>query len=332
MSNQLNSALPYLIKAVEEAAISAAEVAGSGNKTKSDQAATEAMRQVLNQSPVKIKVVIGEGERDQAPMLYIGEELGGRSSRGSKESLVIAVDPLENTNASAKDTLNAITVLAAASEGGLLGAPDIYMEKFVVGSEAAGAIKLDEPVVSNLERIAKKKAKNVTELKVVILDRERHAALIKSVRQAGARIRLIADGDVLGAISALVPDSGVDALIGTGAAPEGVIAAAAVRCLGGQMQARFVTNIEEETGQTVKAGQFETGKVYGEKELAPGEDLVVVFTGVTGGQFIDRVRFQPSAVQTETILLSTGPKVGNNIRKIKSYHLRQNGEALPFLS
>lgn len=313
--------LPYLQEAVEAAAVAAAEVAGSGDKTKSDQAATTAMRNALNKVPGKIKVVIGEGVRDQAPMLYIGEELGQNRSLAEEETVVIAVDPLENTKAAAKDLPNAITVLAASTGKGLFSAPDIYMEKLVVGPALAGSVDITKPVEVNLETMAQTKGVKIKDLEIVILDRERHQELIERVSKSGAKIRLIADGDILGGLSTLVPNARVDALMGVGAAPEGVITAAAVKALGGEMQAKFVTREEEESGKLVGAGDLETDRVYRESDLASGDNLVFVFSAVTQTEIVAGVSFFSGGAQTETFLLTQGPLLGKKIAKIKTLHL-----------
>src|SRR6059036_3050611 len=232
------------LRVTEAAAIAAARTMGQGDRKYADQVAVEAMREVMDTVPMRGRVVIGEGERDEAPMLYIGEEVGGGVGAGEEiaescPEVDIAVDPLEGTNLCALGLNDAIAVLAAAERGGLLHAPDIYMEKIVVGPTARGAIHLDAPVAENLRNIAAAFGRKVSDLTIVVLDRERHQQLIADIREAGARIRLIGDGDLSAGIAAAVRGTGVHAVMGTGGAPEGVITAAAMRCLGGEIQARL---------------------------------------------------------------------------------------------
>src|SRR5436853_1792112 len=233
-----------LLRVVEQAAIASARTMGTGDRHKADQAATEAMRQVMDHVPMDGTIVIGEGERDAAPMLYIGEKVGAavHNSEYHYPAVDIAVDPLEGTNLCATGAPNAIAVLAASEKGGLLHAPDIYMEKIVVGPSCKGAIDLDAPVIDNIRAIARRLNRDKEDLVVIVLDRPRHQKLIEDIRAAGARIRLISDGDLSAGISAAVVGAGVHAVMGTGGAPEGVLTAAALRCLNGEMLARLVVS------------------------------------------------------------------------------------------
>lgn len=290
------------LKVTQNAAIAAAKAAGLGDKKYADKCATEAMRKAFNLIPFEGKVVIGEGERDKAPMLYIGEQLGDRSQKDLPK-VDIAVDPLENTNATAKALPNAIAVMAASEKKGLLGAPDCYMEKLVVGPKAVGKVDITAPVEENLKNLAQASGKKVTDLQIVVLDRERHKDLITRIRKVGARVKLIPDGDILGGLSAIVPGTGIDALMGIGAAPEGVITAAAVYCLGGEMQARFVTSKEEESGRIISAEGLEPEKVYKTRDLVSGHQVLFCCTGVTGGDVVTGVKFLKGGIKTQSLLL-----------------------------
>lgn len=292
-----------LAHATEVGAMAAARMSGRGDKNLADQAAVEAIRQYLNTVDFAGRVVIGEGERDQAPMLYIGEELGLKQSGKQQQVLDIAVDPLENTNATAAGLWNAISVLTAAEPGGLLHAPDMYMEKLVVGKEAAGKVDLDAPAGVNLRAIARALDRKVADLVVVVLDRERHEQLIKEIRKAGARIKLILDGDLSGGMAAVVRGTGVHALMGIGAAPEGVMTGAAVKILGGEMQARFWPKDKQEIDRLRRMGGDEK-KVYRETDLASGKRLIFAATGVTDGDLLKGVRFFGGGVRTHSLVLS----------------------------
>jgi len=295
------------LKVTQEAAIAAAKTAGLGDKKYADKCATEAMRKAFNAIPFKGKVVIGEGERDKAPMLYIGEKLGERSQKNLAE-IDIAVDPLENTNAAAKALPNAISVMAASEKGGLLGAPDIYMEKLVVGPKATEKIDITAPVEENLKNLAKTLGKKVTDLRIVILERDRHQDLITRIRKVGSKVKLIPDGDILGGLSAIVPNTGVDALMGIGAAPEGVITAAAVFCLGGEIQARFVVSKEEESGRIVSAQGLDTKRVYKTRDLISGNQVLFCCTGVTDGDVVQGVKFLEGEVETQSLVIYKNQK------------------------
>jgi fructose-1,6-bisphosphatase II len=296
---------PIIIRATEEAAIACAATMGYGDNKHSDKVATEAMRRVLNQLPVHGRVVIGEGERDEAPMLFIDEELGDKSS---PIKIDIAVDPLEGTNLCAKGQPNAICVMAATEEGGLMHAPDIYMEKIIVGPAGGGDdIDLDAPVKENLKVIAKAYGREVKELTIVVLDRDRHEDLINDIRKAGAKIKLIGDGDLSGAVAASIRGSGVHAVMGIGGAPEGVLSAAALKCLGGVILGRFTTLKPEQRKRAIKMGvDFE--KVYNTEDLCPGQDVLFAATGVTDGDILWGVRPWGNGVRLFTISMSYADK------------------------
>src|ERR671935_3019385 len=260
------------LRVVEQAAIACAHTMGLGDRHKSDQVAVETMRRVLDTVPIDGTIVIGEGERDEAPMLYIGEKVGTGVKGGKREvpQVDIAVDPLEGTNLCATGAPNAIAVLAASNEGGLLHAPDLYMEKLVVGPSSKHAIHLDAPVEDNLNAIAKCLGRDVEDLVVIVLDRPRHEKLIEDIRATGARIRLIGDGDLSAGISAAVVGTGVHAVMGTGGAPEGVLTAAALRCLNGQILGRLVIKDEAQGERFKSMGISDAKKVYTTTDLAPG--------------------------------------------------------------
>jgi fructose-1,6-bisphosphatase II len=289
-----------LSHATEVGAIGAARAAGFGDKKAADRAAVKQMRQFFNSVDFRGRIVIGEGERDEAPMLYIGEELG----TGKGMAIDIAVDPLENTNATATLGPSAIAVLAASERGGLFHAPDMYMEKLIVGTEAAGKVHLDEKPKKNLQAIAKGLNRDVRDLVVVILDRPRNEELVAKVREAGARVKLVLDGDLLPGIAACMRGTGVHAVMGIGAAPEGVMTAAGVRCLKGEMQGRFwPKNKEEEERLTKMGGKLK--RVYSHQELASGKNIVFCATGVTNGDILKGVRFFGGGARTHTLVMST---------------------------
>src|SRR5690242_591678 len=261
-----------MLRVVEDAALASARTMGMGDRHGSDQAAVESMRRCLDTLAIDGTIVIGEGERDEAPMLYIGEKVGSRNH--DKPMVVdIAVDPLEGTNLCATGAGGAITVLAAAERGGLLHAPDCYMEKIVVGPAAKGSVDLDAPVKQNLKSIARRLQRGVDDLVVVVLDRPRHKQLIADIREAGARIRLIADGDLSAGIAAAVAGTGVHAVMGSGGAPEGVLTAAALQCLNGEILGRLVVKDEAQAERMKAMGIHDAGKIYTTKELAPGKNL-----------------------------------------------------------
>ena len=322
------------IRVTEQAAIAAARTMGLGERRHSDQVAVEAMRREMDTLPMDGRVVIGEGERDKAPMLYVGEELGLLRGQDGAAAVDIAVDPLEGTNLCATGSPDAIAVLAASERGGLLHAPDVYMEKIVVGPTARGHIHIDAPVVENLRNIASAFARKVTDLTVVVLDRPRHAQLIADIRSAGARIRLISDGDLSAGISAAVRGTGVHAVMGTGGAPEGVITAAAMRCLGGEIQARFSPEDagddkrEEQVERLKKLGFTDLNKIYRTEELAPGNEILFSSTGVTDGELLRGVRFFGGGSRTTTLFMSLSRKI---IRFVDTIHREQVTTPVRFL-
>jgi fructose-1,6-bisphosphatase II len=302
------------VRVTEMAAIASARLMGRGGKDESDQAAVDAMRRAFDALHIDGTVVIGEGERDEAPMLYIGEKVGKRDE--GAPAVDIALDPLEGTNLCAYGRPGAVSVVAMAGKGDLLNAPDIYMEKLAVGPKARGSIDLRRTPTENLRAIAERMKVYVEDLTVVILDRERHADLIKEVRSAGARIRLIEDGDVAGAISTCFEETGVDVLMGIGGAPEGVISAAAVRCVGGDMQGRLVPRNQEEIVRAKKMGITDITKIYDAEELAKG-DVMFAATGVTSGDFLKGVRFFGGGCETHSVVMRS--KTGT-VRFVQSVH------------
>ena len=313
------------LEVVERAAIACARTMGQGDRHGSDQVAVEAMRETLDKVPIDGRVVIGEGERDEAPMLYIGERVGlaHTASGGIVGPLVeidIAVDPLEGTNLCATGSPNAIAVLAAAERGGLLHAPDLYMEKIVVGPSSKHAVNLDASVADNLGAIAECLGRRVQDLVVVVLDRSRHERLIAEIRETGARIQLIGDGDLSAGISAAVRGSGVHAVIGTGGAPEGVLVAAAMRCLNGEILARLVVDTPEKEERCRAMGITDMNRVYRSTDLASGTQLVFAATGVTDGTLMKGVRFFGDGVRTSSLVMQTTPR---RIQFIDTLRLRE---------
>jgi fructose-1,6-bisphosphatase class II len=314
------------LRVVERAAIACAQTMGQGDGMTSDRAAVEAMRAELDSVPIDGTIVIGEGERDKAPMLFIGEKVGianlspgEQRARGIVE-VDIAVDPLEGTNLCSTGADNAIAVLAASERGGLLHAPDLYMEKLVVGPGSKQAVHLDAPVGQNLQAIARCLGRTVGDLVVVVLERERHEWLIEEIRSAGARIRLIPDGDLSAGIAAAVVGSGVHAVMGTGGAPEGVLTAAAMRCLNGEIFARLVVRNPQDEARCRAMGIKDTGRVYTAKDLASGDSIIFAATGVTDGTLMKGVRFFGDGTRTSSIVMQTRP---HRIRFIDSIHVKQ---------
>src|SRR5579863_3602216 len=273
------------VRVTEAAALSASRLMGRGDEKAADQAAVDAMRQALNGLTIDGTVVIGEGERDEAPMLYIGEKVG----TGQGPKIDIALDPLEGTTITAKGGANALAVIAMAEAGGFLNAPDVYMDKIAIGGGLGDAVDLDETPVNNLKNLAKAKGAEVSDLVVCILDRPRHAELIAKVREAGARIMLISDGDVSGVIATSRPESGIDIYMGSGGAPEGVLAAAALRCIGGHMQGRLLFRNDDERERARRLGITDLNRKYGLLDLAKG-DVMFAATGVTNGTMLKGVR------------------------------------------
>jgi fructose-1,6-bisphosphatase II len=303
-----------VVRVTEMAAIASARLMGRGNKDESDQVAVDAMRKAFDSLQIDGTVVIGEGERDEAPMLYIGERVGKMGPNTTPVD--IALDPLEGTNLCAYGRPGAISVVAMGMRGNLLNAPDTYMEKIAVGPRAKGSIDLSKSPTENLKNIAKAMQRDVQDLTAIILERDRHAELIREVREAGARVRLIEDGDVAGAVATCFEASGVDVLIGTGGAPEGVIAAAAVRCVGGEMQGRLKPRNDQEIARAAKMGITDIHKIYTAEELARGE-VMFAATGVTSGDFLKGVRFFGGGCETQSVVMRS--KTGT-VRYLTSTH------------
>jgi fructose-1,6-bisphosphatase II / sedoheptulose-1,7-bisphosphatase len=309
------------LRVVEEAAIACAQTMGQGDRHKSDAVAVEAMRRVMDTVPIDGTIVIGEGERDEAPMLYIGEKVGvaHKAPNGrSYPQVDIAVDPLEGTNLCATGAPNAIAVLAASESGGLLHAPDMYMEKLVVGPSSRDVVDLDAPVRFNLRAIAQTLGRRVEDLVVIVLDRPRHEKLIAEIRATGARIRLIGDGDLSAGIAAAVVGSGVHAVMGIGGAPEGVLTAAAMRCLNGEIFARLVIAKPGDEERAQAMGIKDLNRIYKSQDLAPGRSLIFAATGVTEGSLMKGVRFFGDGTRTTSLVMQTDP---HRIRFIDSIHV-----------
>src|SRR3954454_23862981 len=290
-----------MLRVVEDAAVASARTMGMGDAKASDQAAVESMRRCLDTLAIEGTIVIGEGERDEAPMLYIGERVGTVTNGGAM-TVDIAVDPLEGTNLCATGGAGAITVLTASERGGLLHAPDCYMEKLVVGPAAKGAVDLDAPVKQNLKAIARRLGRGVDDLVVVVLDRPRHTKLIADIREAGARIRLISDGDLSAGIAAAVAGTGVHAVMGSGGAPEGVLTAAALRCLNGEILGRLVVKDDAQKERMQSMGIRDVNKVYTTDELAMGKCLVFAACGVTDGNLLRGIRFTGDGTHTHSVV------------------------------
>ncbi|MGH9790652.1 MAG: class II fructose-bisphosphatase [Candidatus Acidiferrales bacterium] len=321
------------LRVVEEAAVAAARTMGQGDRHKADEVAVEAMRRVMDTVPMDGTIVIGEGERDEAPMLYIGEKVGAAHAaklKGSASSAAsglsvndvpqvdIAVDPLEGTNLCATGAPNAIAVLAASEKGGLLHAPDLYMEKIIVGPSCKGAVELDAPVKDNLNAIARRLDRDIEDLVVMVLDRPRHENLVNDIRAAGARIKLIGDGDLSAGISAAVIGAGVHAVMGTGGAPEGVLTAAAMRCLNGQIIARLVVSKPEHEERLRKMGIKDSRRIYDTEDLAPGKRIIFACTGVTEGSLLKGVRFFGEGIRTHSLIMTLDQR---QVRFIDTVHL-----------
>jgi len=313
------------LRAAEKAAIAAARTMGYGKRKYSDQVAVESMREELNKLKMRGAVVIGEGERDKAPMLYVGEPLGRGWTEGEIYPEVdIAVDPLEGTNLCATGSANSIAVIAASEKGGLLNAPDIYMDKIVVGPTAADAVSLTASVEENLNRMAEAYKRDVDELTIIVLDRERHHDLIAQIRDAGARIKLITDGDLSAGIAAAVRGTGVHAAMGIGGAPEGVLTAAAMRCLGGRMQGRLKPLEKWQEDRLRSMGFRDDDKVYNTEELASGDDIIFAASGVTDGDLLRGVRFFGGGIRVSSLFMSLKTNV---IRFVDTIY-REEGSTL----
>src|SRR5882672_1073235 len=319
MESQLS--LEFL-RVVENAAIAAARTMGFGDRHKADEVAVEAMRKTMDSLQMDGTIVIGEGERDEAPMLYIGEKVGlsTHAPKANFPAVDIAVDPLEGTNLCATGAANSIAVLAASERGGLLHAPDLYMEKIVVGPSCKGAVDLDAPVADNLKSIAKRLDRDVEDLVIIVLDRPRHEKLIEDIRKAGARIRLIGDGDLSAGISAAVIGTGVHAVMGTGGAPEGVLTAAALRCLNGQILGRLVVAKPQDAERLEKMGVKDTKRIYDTTDLAPGKKMIFACTGVTDGNLLRGVRFFGEGVRLQSMILTLDDR---QVRFIDTVHLEK---------
>jgi fructose-1,6-bisphosphatase class II len=313
------------LRVVEQAAIACAHTMGQGDRHKSDRAAVEAMRTCMDDVAIDGTIVIGEGERDEAPMLFIGEKVGRAHSQGGDgagryPAVDIAVDPLEGTNLCATGSPNAIAVLAAAGRGELLHAPDLYMEKLVVGPSSKEGVHLDAPVAENLNAIAKCLERKVEDLVVIVLDRPRHEKLIADIRATGARIRLIGDGDLSAGIAAAVVGSGVHAVMGIGGAPEGVLTAAAMRCLNGEILARLVISKPEHEARCRQMGIQDTKRIYRSRDLASGDSIIFAATGVTDGTLMRGVRFFGDGTRTSSVVMQSHP---HQIRFVDTIHVRE---------
>jgi fructose-1,6-bisphosphatase class II len=299
------------IRVTEAAALNCARLAGRGDEKAADQAAVDAMRRAFNALTIDGTIVIGEGERDEAPMLYIGEKVGSGGPQ-----VDIALDPLEGTTICANGAPNALSVIAMAEHGNFLHSPDTYMDKIAVGPDGKGVVDLDKTPTENLNALAEAKGCAVEDLTVIILYRPRHEALIKEVRQAGARIRLIGDGDVSAAIATTKPETGIDLLMGIGGAPEGVLAAAALRCVGGDMQGRLKPRNEGEVERARKMGIKDINKKFSIEELAAG-DVMFAATGVTDGYYLQGVHFFPGGATTQSVVMRSKSRT---IRVINATH------------
>lgn len=301
------------VRVTEAAALAAGRLMGRGDKEAADQAAVDAMRSVFDTVHINGTVVIGEGEMDEAPMLYIGEKVG----TGSEPEVDVAVDPLEGTNLVAKGLPNALSVVAVAPRGCLLHAPDIYMDKIAVGPRAKGCIDLDAPVEENLRKVASALDKNVEDVTAIILDRPRHERIIAEIRRAGARVKLISDGDVSAAIATAIEGSGVDILFGIGGAPEGVIAAVALKCLGGELQGRLKPDGEEELERVYGMGLDDPDKLLLLDDLVKSEDIFFAATGITDGDMLRGVRYEGETAQTHSLVMRG---LTRTIRNINATH------------
>ena len=309
---KLSSAIAdAMVHVTEVAAIAAFHEVGRGNEKQADQAAVDAMRTALNAVEMRGRIVIGEGERDEAPMLYIGEEVG----TGSGPEIDIALDPLEGTTLTAKAMPNALAVLAIAPRGGLLHSPDVYMDKIAVGpGYEPGIVSIDATPAENITAMAKAKGVDVRQMTACVLDRPRHAGIIESLRSVGARVALITDGDVAGVINTTDPSTGIDLYVGQGGAPEGVLAASALKCVGGQMQGRLHFRNDEERGRADRVGITDLDRIYDLTELASA-DTVFCATGVTTGDLLEGVRIEPGHASTETLVMSS---FDNLVRRVRS--------------
>ncbi|SHE27945.1 class II fructose-bisphosphatase [Caloramator proteoclasticus] len=311
----IDLALSY-VRVTEAAAISASKLLGRGDKNAADDAAVSAMRRMFDLIPIKGKVVIGEGEMDEAPMLYIGEELGIRDEDSIEVD--IAVDPLDGTNLVAKGLPNALSVVAISPKGGLLNAPDMYMEKIAVGRRAKGCVSLDAPLEENIKNVARALNKKVEDVTVIMLDRERHYGLMEKVRKVGARMKLITDGDIAAAIATGFEDTGIDIMVGSGGAPEGVIAAAALKCLGGDFQGRLCVTSEEEKRRCIEMGITDLNKLMYIDDIVKADDVYFAATGVSDGDLLKGVVYLgKDKVKTQSVVMRS--KTGT-VRFINAIH------------
>jgi fructose-1,6-bisphosphatase II len=303
--------------ATEAAALAAARHMGRGDKHGADRAAVEAMREAMDAADLSGTIVIGEGERDEAPMLYIGEKVGNPEAA---VMIDIAVDPLEGTNLVASGAPNSITVLAASEPGGLMHAPDTYLRKLIVGPGVAGHVSLNDPVDATIRIIAARLGRAVSDITVVVLDRPRHEGLVAELRESGARIKLIPDGDLTAGISAAVSGTGVHAVMGTGGAPEGVLTAAALKCLGGEIQAQFQwrSDEERERGREMGVDVDDADRVYRTDDLASGQNVVFCATGVTDGELLRGVRFFGGGARTHSLVMS---RQEGKVRFVDTVHM-----------
>ncbi len=307
-----------IVRVTERAAVSAARFCGRGDEIGADQAAVDAMRRELGKLPINGTIVIGEGERDEAPMLFIGEQIG----TGNGASFDIAVDPLEGTTLCAKNMPGAIAVIAIAESGTLLHAPDVYMEKIAIGpGYPKSVVDLDAPVAENIVALAKAKNVNPRDITALILDRPRHADMIAAVRSLGAAVRLITDGDIAGVIDTVEPETtGIDIYMGIGGAPEGVLAAAALRCIGGQMQCRLVLDTPEKRQRAAKMGIVNLKQKYDTSDLVKG-DCLFAATGITSGSMLRGVQFRNGIIETETVLMRS---VTGTVPRIRAEHRQRD--------
>ncbi len=315
------------IGVTEAAAVAASKTMGLGDQDRSDRVAVEAMRSELNHLQISGRVVIGEGERDRAPMLFIGEQVGALRGQDNGPAVDIAVDPLEGTNLCATGGTDAMSVLAAAERGGLLHAPDVYMEKIIVGPRARGKVHLDAPVAENLRNIAKALDRAVDDLTVALLDRDRNRQLVADVRGTGSRVRLLRDGDLSAGLAAAVLGTGIHAVMGIGGAPEGVITAAAMRCLGGEIQGRLRALDEAQATRLEEFGLRDDDRIYSTEELAPGEQILFSATAVTDGEFLTGVRFFGHGHRTSTLFMS---RAQSFIRFVDTIHREDLSSSVQF--
>lgn len=307
-----------IVRVTELAALASAPWMGRGNKDDADNAATTAMRTMFDSVSIRGTVVIGEGEMDNAPMLYIGEKVGNEQG----PEVDVAVDPLEGTEIVAKGLNNALSVIAVAPKGGLLHAPDMYMEKLAGGPELKGKISIDDPLEVTVRKASEALQKPIADLTVLILERDRHAKQIQALRSTGVRIKLLSDGDVAGAIAPAFPDTGADLYVGSGGAPEGVLAAAALRCLGGEFQGRLMPANEHEIARCTSMGLSDPRKILTMDELVGTQDVIFAATGVTSGEFLDGVRYLPhQRAETHSVVMRAKTKT---IRFVKSIHYLPN--------